>query len=108
MNFTAAAVASVPTETNLLLGVHLRSSTTQENGTRVRRMVREAKATRGTGDVQMHPSKFQRDGNRTSRRSACSPPIPEPNPQARSKPGHRGNLRQEKRRRPFLKRPTAA
>jgi len=32
MNFTTAAVASVPTETNLLLGVHLGSSTTQENG----------------------------------------------------------------------------
>lgn len=68
MNFTAAAVASVPTETNLLLGVHLRSSTAQRERNKQTHMRRRT-TIRQTGksderhrDVPMHPSKFREMG----------------------------------------------
>jgi hypothetical protein len=80
MNFTAAAVAGVPTETNLLLGVHLRSSTTQENGTRVRRMVREAKATRGTETYRCIHLSFREMGTGPVDAAPALPPFLSPTP----------------------------
>jgi hypothetical protein len=75
MNFTAAAVANVPTETNLLLGVHLGSSTTEENGTHMRRTIRQTgKSNQRHRDVQMHPSKFREMG--TGPGDAAPAPLP--------------------------------